>query len=138
MGKKYKYLEFEKLVRDNNPNTIIASGGEIKFEILSTEKKIQLLKEKLVEESNEVLMAKTKNEITDEIGDVIDVLLELKRSMKIRNLNIWKARRTKAKQRGKFKKGVYCHYVKFPTDVNEKWMLKYKDITFKMQNTDSE
>jgi len=137
MGKKYKYLEFEKLVRDNNPNTIIASGGEIKFEILSTEKKIQLLKEKLVEESNEVLVAKTKNEITDEIGDVIDVLLELKRSMKIRNLNIWKARRAKAKQRGKFKKGVYCHYVKFPTDVNEKWMLKYKDITFKMQNTDN-
>ena len=123
---EYKYLEFEKLIRDRNPETIIASGGEINFEILSKDRKIQLLKEKLVEEANEVLVAKTNEQIADEMGDVLDVLYELIKSMKIKNRHIRRARRLKAKQRGKFKKGVYCHYVKFPIEVNEKWMEKYK------------
>ena len=125
---EYKYLEFEKLVRDRNPETIIASGGEINFEILTKDRKIQLLKEKLVEEANEVLVAKTNEEIADEMGDVLDVLHELIKSMKIKNRHIRRARRLKAKQRGKFKRGVYCHYVKFPVEVNEKWMEKYKKI----------
>jgi predicted house-cleaning noncanonical NTP pyrophosphatase (MazG superfamily) len=134
MVKKYKYLEFEKLVRDKNPDTIIASGGEINFEILSKERKIQLLKEKLVEEANEVLVAENCDEIAEEIGDVLDVLHELIKSSCIKNRKIRKARRFKAKQRGKFKNGVYCHYVKFPVEINEKWMKKYKDITSKIEN----
>ncbi len=128
---KYKYLEFEKLVRDKNPETVIASGGEMKFEVLSKERKSQLLREKLVEEANEVLLAKNNDEIAEEIGDVFDVLKELIKSLDIKNRKIRKARRLKAKQRGKFKKGIYCHYVKFPVDINEKWMEKYKHITLK-------
>ena len=134
MEGKFKYLEFEKLIRDNNPDTIIASGGEINFEILTKERKIQLLKEKLVEEANEVLVAKNYNEIADEIGDVIDVLQELIKTTKIKKRHIRKARKAKAKQRGKFKKGIYCHYVKFPVDITEKWMGKYKDITSEIKN----
>ena len=119
---KYKYLEFEKLVRDKNPDTIKASGGEF-------------IGKKLVEEANEVLNAKNNEELMDEIGDVIEVLKALIKQSKVKKRYIRKLRRRKAKFRGKFKKGVYCKYVKFPVEVDEKWMHKYKDITDKMEKS---
>ena len=126
---KFKYLEFEKLVRDKNPDTITASCGEAFFDIVSKDRKIALLKEKLVEEAMEVLNAKDKDETADEIGDVLDVLQQLIKDLKIKKRLIRKSRRLKAKKRGKFKNGVYMHYVKFPKDIYEDWMYKYKDIT---------
>lgn len=132
---KYKYLEFEKLVRDKNPDTIKASGGEFIGNILSTDDFIHHLKLKLVEEANEVLNAKNNEELMDEIGDVIEVLKALIKQSKVKKRYIRKLRRRKAKFRGKFKKGVYCKYVKFPVEVDEKWMHKYKDITDKMEKS---
>ena len=133
--RKYKYLEFEKLVRDKNPDTIFASGGEANFKIISGDEKIRLLKEKLVEEANEVLDAKDDDEVVAEIGDVIDVLQQIVKDLKIKKRLIRKSRRLKLKHRGKFKKGIYMYYVKFPAEVNENWMHKYKDITDKIEKS---
>ena len=133
MQQKYKYLEFEKLVRDKNPDTIKASGGEFIGDILSTEDFIHHLKLKLVEEANEVLNAKNNEELMDEIGDVIEVLKALIKQAKVKKRYIRKLRRKKAKFRGRFKKGIYCKYVKFPVEVEESWMKKYKDISDKIK-----
>ena len=135
---KFKYLEFEKLVRDKNPDTIFASGGEANFKIISGDEKIRLLKEKLVEEANEVLDAKDGDDVVAEIGDVLDVLQQLIKELKIKKRLIRKSRRLKLKHRGKFKKGIYMHYVKFPAEVNENWMHKYKDITDKIEKLKEE
>ena len=129
---EFKYLKFNKLVRDKNPETIERSGGYCAYSILENDRYISLLKEKLVEEANEVLQAKNIDEITDELGDVLDVIKAIIKAMKIKRRKIWKCQRKKAKSRGKFKKGVFCYYVKFPKDVNEKWMDKYKIITERM------
>ena len=129
VNKKYKYLKFEKLIRDKNPQTIKNSGGECCYYNLENDEFIKNLKLKLVEEAKEVQEAKNIDEVADEIGDVIDVLKMLIKVAKIRKFKIWNSRRKKAKFRGKFKKGVYCKYVKIPIDVNEKWMYKYEDIT---------
>ena len=129
---EYKYLKFNKLIRDKNPQTIERSGGYCAYSILQHDKYISLLREKLVEEANEVLQAKNIDEITDELGDVLDVIKVMIKSMKIKRRKIWKCQRKKAKARGKLKKGIFCYYVKFPKDVNEKWMDKYKIITERM------
>ena len=131
---KYKYLEFEKLVRDRNIDTIKNSSGEIYYDILSKDKKIFNLKKKLVEEAIEVDQSKNDKELVEELGDVIDVMKELIKTTKTKRYNIWKARRKKAKQRGKFKKGIFCHYVKFPKDFKEEWMIKYNDISNKFKD----
>lgn len=127
--KKWKYLNFEKLVRDRNIDTIRASGGDVVYDLLSNEKKIFHLKQKLIEEATEVLNANDDIELIDELGDVFDVLKELIKTAKVRRYKIWRAQRKKAKFRGKFKKGIYCHYVKLPYELKEKWMEKYEDIT---------
>ena len=127
--KKWKYLKFEKLVRDRNIDTIRASGGDVVYDLLSNEKKIFHLKQKLIEEAMEVFEAKNDIEFADELGDVLDVLKELIKTAKVRRYKIWRAQRKKAKFRGKFKKGIYCHYVKLPYELKEKWMEKYEDIT---------
>ena len=135
--KKFKYLEFEKLIRDDNINIHKEYGGECFYRILEKEEFIKQLKLKLVEEAQEVLDAKTKEEATDELGDVVEVLRALIKVGKFNRFKIWNARRKKAKQRGRFKKGVYCKYVKFPVDLKQKWMWKYKDITDKIEKAES-
>ena len=129
---QFKYLEFEKLVRDDNVKLHVKAGGETNFKVVSGTEKINLLKQKLLEEANEVLEAKDNDEIIAEIGDVLDVLQQLIKDLKIKKRLIRKSRRFKAKQRGKFKKGIYVHYVKFPKDICEDWRYKYKDITDKI------
>ena len=131
--KKYKYLKFEKLIRDGNPRTIKNLGGECFYHNLTKDELIANLKLKLIEEAKEVLDAKNIDEIVDEIGDVVEVLKTLIKVAKIRKFSIWKARRKKAKFRGRYEKGVYCKYVKFPGDITEKWMHKYEDITEQME-----
>jgi len=127
--KGWKYLKFEKLIRDGNEKTIKRSGGDLVGYNLKKDDFINQLKLKLVEEANEVLDAKNIEETTDEIGDVLEVLQTLIKQMKIKKRQIRKARRKKIKFRGKFKDGFYCNYVFFPKDVHEKWMDKYEDIT---------
>lgn len=128
-NKEFKYLKFEKLIRDNNIKTLLKQNCIPNYVELNKDDFIYNLKLKLVEEANEVLEAKTIEETTDEIGDVIEVLKALIKQTKIKNRKIRKARRIKAKERGKFRKGIYCKYVKCPTSLNSKWMHKYKDIT---------
>lgn len=129
-----KYLKFEKLVRDRNIETLLKENCVPNYVKLDKEDFIYNLKLKLVEEANEVLEAKTIEETTDEIGDVIEVLKALIKQTKIKNRKIRKARRIKAKARGKFNKGIYCKYVKCPISLNSKWMHKYKDITDEIED----
>ena len=131
--KKWKYLKFEKLVRDRNIDTIRSSGGDVVYDLLSNEKKIFHLKQKLIEEAKEVFDTKNDVELADELGDVLDVLKELIKTAKVPRYKIWKAQKKKAKYRGKFKKGIYCHYVKLPYELQEKWMEKYDDITYDIE-----
>ena len=130
---QWKYLKFEKIIRDGNIKTIRASGGDVIYDLLSNEKKIFYLKQKLIEEAMEVFEAKNDIEFADELGDVLDVLKELIKTAKVPRYKIWKAQRKKAKYRGKFKKGIYCHYVKLPYELQEKWMEKYDDITYDIE-----
>ena len=130
---QWKYLKFEKIIRDGNIKTIRASGGDVIYDLLSNEKKIFYLKQKLIEEAMEVFEAKNDIEFADELGDVLDVLKELIKTAKVPRYKIWKAQKKKAKYRGKFKKGIYCQYVKLPYELQEKWMEKYDDITYDIE-----
>ena len=98
---------FNKLVRDKIPEIIKNNGGNPEFEILSDESYMASLKEKLREECEEIINAKTKQEITEELADVMEVMLCIGKINSIDFEDIEKTRKIKNEKRGSFKSRVF-------------------------------
>jgi predicted house-cleaning noncanonical NTP pyrophosphatase (MazG superfamily) len=100
-----KYF-FNKLVRDKIPQVIKARGGSYEIEKVSTKVSLTLLKKKLIEESKEVLVAE-RDEILNELCDVLQILVSISELEKIKFLDIQKKMKEKEKTHGAYKKGVF-------------------------------
>ena len=78
MGKKV----YNKLVRSEIPEIIKSEGRSCTYVELDSQKDkdhiIHLLKEKLIEEAHEVMEAKNKGQIIEELGDLHSVWVELR------------------------------------------------------------
>lgn len=83
---------YNKLVRSYIPSIIKESGRDCFFTKLNTEDNkeeiIKLLKEKLIEESKEIMEAVHKGNILEEIGDLETVLAELKSLLTINHHHV--------------------------------------------------
>lgn len=64
---------YNKLVRDNIPEIMRADGAEPETRILDEDEYKKLVRLKLLEESGETRVAGTKEELTKELGDVLEV-----------------------------------------------------------------
>lgn len=104
-------IEHNKLVRDNIPRIINDANKQCKTRILDEDEYRLELKKKLIEESNEVLKAEDKDEITKEITDVLEVLDALKETYNISNETIETIKNNKAIKNGKFKEKIFLEYV---------------------------
>lgn len=93
---------FNKLVRDKIPELIASKGGKPEYEIMNDENYISKLREKLLEESNEVLTAKTKDDITEELADLLEVMQALASFNEINFADVEKTRKLKKEKRGGF------------------------------------
>ena len=92
----------QKLVRDRIPEIIRQQGKVPKTRIADKKEYWSFLKEKLVEEVNEFL----KDETTEELADILEVIYSI---CKFKNWDleeIEKIRIKKRKERGGFEKGV--------------------------------
>ena len=95
-------MKYNKLVRDKIPE-IIKSRGEVPItHIAGDEEYWQMLKEKLLEESNEFNKKSNEEELAD-IFEVIDAIIEYK---KFNKKEILKLQKQKADKRGKFKEKI--------------------------------
>ena len=96
----------EKLVRDKIAEFVLRERGEIlNTRIASPEEYMQLLKNKLVEESQEVLEANTKEELAEELGDLLEVIRAIAIKQEIVN-DLFSKREAKFLERGGFDTGV--------------------------------
>lgn len=68
---------YNKLVRDRIPEIIIGNGGEPITKILNDEENKKELEKKLLEEYNEVLGTKTKEERIEELADMFEIIKSL-------------------------------------------------------------
>lgn len=98
-----KRTVYNKLIRDNIPKIIVASGKECDVRILSDEEYIIKLKEKMIEEANEVLTADEK-EIIAELADVLEIVEVIEKYYKIDHGIVEEKMRAKAVSNGKFEK----------------------------------
>jgi predicted house-cleaning noncanonical NTP pyrophosphatase (MazG superfamily) len=105
-----KKIYYRKLVRDKIPRRIKESGGLYKTKMLSTfDFKKELIK-KVEEEASGLVNAGTKKEIIAEMGDLFDVLQEIRKFFGISSKELKESRTEEMKRKGGFKKRIYLYW----------------------------
>ena len=89
---------YDKLVRDRIPEIIQASGDTCDIEILSSEKYLEKLEEKLYEEVKEY----HESGSIEEIADILEVLYAIASARGCSSLELEEVRRKKASEKGAF------------------------------------
>jgi predicted house-cleaning noncanonical NTP pyrophosphatase (MazG superfamily) len=102
-----KKIYYKKLIRDEIPKRIEESGGKYLCKKLNQKDFKKELLKKVSEESNGITFAKKKKEIISEIGDVLDVIDEIKKVFKISSEEIKGSRKNEFRRKGGFKKKQY-------------------------------
>lgn len=114
--------KFFKLVRDKIPEKIEA-GGEIALRMSATENNILIfLKDKLIEESFELIDAYELHNTTEEIADLLEVIDSMMKRMGISKKAVDDIRRQKILKSGKFDDGVILLQTDNPLPKADKGM----------------
>lgn len=102
---------YNKLVRDNIPEIIRNDNKICKIKTLNEQDYILELKKKLCEEAKEVFDANSKNEVVEELADVLEIIDALKDVYNLTNQDIQYIKEQKANKNGRFKEKIYLEYV---------------------------
>ena len=98
-----------KLVRDRIPKLISASGGSPSIRTLGPSERIPALLAKLGEESDELRDAVTPSDQTEELADLLEVLLALSSELDLAWPDIEAAAAQKRAERGSFSEGIWLN-----------------------------
>lgn len=99
-------MQYNKLVRDNIPEIIAATGKKVTCKMVKGEELQSYLKDKLVEEVEEFCNAKTNEEKEEEIADIQEVIDAIIKANNLWSSSCEKARKSKANTNGVFNKGI--------------------------------
>lgn len=102
---------YNKLVRDKIPEIIKSNNAEPFIRILTDEEYKQELERKLLEEYNEVLQTKTKEERIEELSDMIEIIKALAALEQSTLYEVIEVSNQKALKRGGFDKKIYLEKV---------------------------
>ena len=102
---------YNKLVRDRIPEIIEENGKKANYKVLNKEAYRLALKAKLIEEVNEFLAAKTNSERIEEIADIKEVILAIRKAFSIKNKDINNRRFRKQVEKGQFIKRYFLESV---------------------------
>ena len=115
-------FKFAKLVRDKIVENITAGGNKLKWKILSQKEYLDELKNKILEEAEEI--PKTdKKELVIELADIQEIIDNLLRTLKVNKREFTEIQRQKNKKAGSFKKRHYIDYAEVKED--SKWIEYY-------------
>lgn len=107
-------FKMEKLVRDKIPQILEAEGVKVFHRIMNQNEYYKYLKLKIIEEANEVLTAKSRNEVIEELSDLIEVIKNIQSLHNIENDELENARIEKKSSKGGFQDRVYIAKVLMP------------------------
>jgi len=100
-------VKYNKLIRDKIPQIIREAGWMPVVITLNRKECIEALKKKILEEAKELIRAKGKKEVADEIIDIQEILDALVIELGLKKVEIKKWQRAKNKKRGKFRKRLF-------------------------------
>ena len=105
-----KKLHFNRLIRDGIIDKMDFKKLEYKVKKLSQKDFIKELKAKIPEEAEGVINSKNKKELIKELADLVFVIEEVKKTLKIKPLEFKKAMEENIKKKGGFKKKMYLYW----------------------------
>ena len=129
-GVNEELAEYNKIVRDKIPEIISKRGENAEVVKLEGEALRTALRQKLVEESFEVLDAKYDPDVLSELADVGEVINALCNALKLSSSRLGAVRKKKRQKRGGFKKGLMLtrtttpHSIQQPTPKSLEPLLK--------------
>lgn len=103
---------YNKLCRDKIPEIMITEGFKPDFKKLNSKQYKEELFKKLKEETEEVISAKDKKSLIEELADIQEVLIAIYRENKIECSDVTKCARLKRKKKGAFDKRIFLKTVK--------------------------
>lgn len=101
----------KKLIRDKIPAILKAEGIEVELRTLSDQEFKSSLKEKLLEEANEVQQAASLSEITEELADTVEVLHALAKAHGIEWREVEERRLKKCHSKGGYKMRLFARFI---------------------------
>ena len=107
---------FNKLIRSKLPDRMAKEGVVVNSQKLEIEEYVAQLKQKIIEEANEVSEAKSREELITELADVLEVIYAIAESTEISQVEIEQARIEKREINGYFKPENYVHYIQVAHD----------------------
>ena len=102
---------YNKLVRDNIPEIIIQNNGKPFIRILNDIEYKNELEKKLLEEYNEVLCTKTKEERIEELADMLEIIKSLAVIEGSSLEEVIEVSKNKSLKRGGFDKKIFLEKV---------------------------
>jgi predicted house-cleaning noncanonical NTP pyrophosphatase (MazG superfamily) len=104
---------FDKLVRDNSPANVTDKGGTSDCVTLDDTGYIRELRAKVLEEGQEVAAA-SPEELPEELGDLLELIVCLAKTQGLALADIDKLRQAKNARRGGFEGRVYMRTISVP------------------------
>lgn len=104
---KYTSFKFAKLVRDKAIENLVAEGAIVHHQVLSKEMVINVLKDKILEEANEIIEGGSKEAIVEEIADLMEVVMTFMDHLSISIDEVNAIRDKKNARTGSFKNALY-------------------------------
>ena len=98
---------YNKLIRDKVPAKIKDKGSDLETKVLSDQEFEEELVKKVLEEATELTKASSREELVSELGDVIDVLDEVRVLKNISDEELSAAREESNARKGGFKERIF-------------------------------
>ena len=107
----YEKFKTNILVRDKMIEKMSSDGIRVDYKELNEQNYINSLREKIIEEANEVAEENNREKLIYEFADLFEVAQTLAAAVGITEFEITKAQKEKRQKSGGFKKGYFTNFV---------------------------
>ncbi|MCE2991621.1 MAG: nucleoside triphosphate pyrophosphohydrolase [Candidatus Jidaibacter sp.] len=104
-------FKVDKLIRDNLPHIMRASGIQVFERVMEKDEYLKRLKDKLLEEAKEVIASGSAKEMREELADLLEVMLALAKVYGMEFTDIQQAAEQKRADKGGFDNRIYNAFV---------------------------
>ncbi len=104
-------FKVDKLIRDKLPQIMRASGIQVFERVMEKDEYLNMLKDKLLEETKEVIASGSGKEMREELADLLEVMLALAKIYGMELADIQKAAEQKRADKGGFDNRIYNAFV---------------------------